>query len=98
MASLFSHLNPTPSFPPYTGPYKVGTIDVELPTSDLKSPSSAPAPDPSIPTIQFRVFYPCDPPARKPKHVYWIPDPQREYLGAYARFLGAGIKLSELFS
>lgn len=96
MAHLLSHLNPIPGFPPYTGPYKVGTVDVEIPVADL--PSSSPAPDPAISTVHFRIFYPCEEPRRHTKRTYWIPDPQREYLGAYARFLGAGPSVSEFFS
>jgi len=96
MAHLFSHLNPVPSFPPYTGPYAVGTVDVEIPVANLPSPS--PAPDPKLSTVHFRIFYPCEEPQKHPKRTYWIPDPQREYLGAYARFLGAGPSVAELFS
>ena len=96
MAHLLSQLNPVPAFPPYSGPYKVGTVDVEVPVTDLPSPS--PAPDPNISTVHFRVFYPGEEPQELPKRTYWIPDPQREYLGAYARFLGAGPSVSEFFS
>ncbi|KAL8733015.1 MAG: hypothetical protein Q9166_002413 [cf. Caloplaca sp. 2 TL-2023] len=90
--SFFSHLNPIPSFPSYTGPYQVGTTDVEIPAAELPSPSSTP--DPSLSTVSFRVFYPCEPPAKHPQPVYWLPDPQQEYLGAYVRFLGASRRLS----
>ena len=90
--SLFSHLNPAPSFPPYTGPYKVGTTDVEIPAAELPSPS--PTPDPTLSTVSFRIFYPCEPPAKPAKPVYWLPDPQQEFLGAYVRFLGASHRVS----
>ncbi|KAF8544336.1 platelet-activating factor acetylhydrolase, isoform II-domain-containing protein [Trichophaea hybrida] len=44
----------------------------------------------------FRQRHPCSPPS---KSVYWLPEPhQREYLGGYARFLGAGSGLAELIS
>ncbi|KAI4117570.1 MAG: hypothetical protein LQ338_007524 [Usnochroma carphineum] len=92
MVSLLSHINPTPGFPPYTGPFKVGSTDVEIPTAELPSPS--PAPDPSISTVSFRIFYPSESPAKHAKPVYWLPDPQQEYLGAYVRFLGASHRLS----
>lgn len=92
MVSFFSHLNPTPGFPSYTGPYEVGTADVEIPAAELPSPS--PTPDPNLSTVSFRIFYPCEPPAKAPKPVYWLPDPQHEYLGAYVRFLGASRRLS----
>ena len=90
--SFLSGLNPTPSFPAYSGPYPVGTLDCEVPTSEILSPS--PAPDPSITTVSFRIFYPCNPPQQGPKSVYWLPDPQRQYLKAYAQFLGASSGLS----
>lgn len=90
--SFVSGLNPTPSFPTYSGPYPVGTLDVEVPTSEVLSPS--PAPDPTITTVSFRVFYPCNPPKEGPKSVYWLPDPQRQYIKAYAQFLGANSGLS----
>lgn len=90
--NFLSGLNPTPSFPAYSGPYAVGTLDCEVPTSEVLSPS--PAPDPSITTVSFRIFYPCNPPQQGPKSVYWLPDPQRQYLKAYAEFLGANSNLS----
>ena len=95
MTSYFSRLSPVPGFPGYTGPYKVGTIDVELPISELESPS--PAPEDHISTVQYRIFYPCEPEA-KGKSVNWIPNPQQGYVSAYTRFLGAGSALAEVIS
>ncbi|KAH8656598.1 platelet-activating factor acetylhydrolase-like protein [Tricladium varicosporioides] len=95
MTSYLSKLNPVPSFPNYSGPYKVGTIDVEIPVSELESPS--PSPDVSISTVQYRIFYPCEPEA-KGKTVNWIPAPQRDYVAGYSRFLGAGSTLAEFIS
>ncbi|CZT50320.1 probable platelet-activating factor acetylhydrolase 2 [Rhynchosporium secalis] len=95
MASYFSRLSPVPGFPEYTGPYKVGTIDVELPISELESPS--PAPEEHISTVQYRIFYPCEPEA-KGKTINWIPNPQQGYVSAYTRFLGAGSVLAEVIS
>ncbi|KAL8938408.1 MAG: hypothetical protein Q9211_003211 [Gyalolechia sp. 1 TL-2023] len=92
MASFFSNLNPTPAFPSFTGPYQVGTTDVEIPAAELPSPS--PAPDSTISTVSFRIFYPSEPSAKPSKPVYWLPDPQHEYLSAYIRFLGASHRLS----
>ena len=97
MATLFSKLNPTPTFPSRTGPYDVGTLDVEIPTACL-DPCIGP-PDPNVSTVQFRIFYPCDSPSTKDgKAVYWIPEPQREHLAAFVRFLGAGTVSADLFS
>ncbi|KAF2259539.1 hypothetical protein CC78DRAFT_57681 [Lojkania enalia] len=90
-------LNPTPEFPPYSGPYVVGSTDVEIPVSELKSPSPAPNSSESLSTVTFRVFYPCQPDATH-QTVRWIPNPQRDYVGAYARFLGANSAFSHIFS
>jgi platelet-activating factor acetylhydrolase len=95
MTSCFSRLSPIPSFPEYTGPHKVGTIDVELPVSELECPS--PAPDEGISTVQYRIFYPCDPNS-KGKAINWIPSPQRGYISAYTKFLGAGSMLADFIS
>jgi len=101
MASWFSHLNPTPSFPDYTGPYQVGTLDVEVPVSDLQTtpdPLTPPASHASIPTIAFRVFYPCLPPSKPARPVRWVQTPQRSTIGAFARFLGANNKMADVIS
>ncbi|KAJ8109969.1 hypothetical protein OPT61_g7063 [Boeremia exigua] len=92
----FKNVNPTPSFPAYTGPHKVGSIDVEIPTSELEDPSED-APPADLPTVAFRVFYPCRQDSEQ-KAVRWIPSPQREYIAAYARFLGANSAFAGLFS
>jgi len=97
MASYISlsRLSPIPGFPSYSGPHDVGTIDVELPVSDLDSPS--PSPGEAISTVQYRIFYPCELDS-KGKAINWIPAPQRGYVSAYARFLGAGSYLAEFIS
>ncbi len=92
-----SHLNPIPAFPAYTGPYKVGTIDVEFPVSELQ-PSSFASPDPSISTIAFRIFYPGAPSSATPSPVNWLQSPQQSYLSAYARFLGVSPGFSNIIS
>ncbi|KAI0401324.1 phospholipase A2 [Xylaria palmicola] len=95
--SLLSKLNPIPRFPEFTGPYKVGTIDVEIPVSDLESPAPVPDNAADIQTVQFRIFYPCDPDATG-KRIPWLPAPQRDYLSAYIKFLGVGAFLAEAAS
>lgn len=91
-------LNPTPSFPAYTGRFKVGTVDVEVPVEELDAPSPEPEEVKGrIETVAFRVFYPCQE-GSKEKFVRWIPEPQREYVGAYARFLGANGAFAQFFS
>lgn len=92
-----SRFNPTPGFPGYTGPYKVGSTDIEIPASELESPGPSPSPCTNLPTVAFRVFYPCQQESEQ-RGVRWIPSPQREYVGAYARFLGANSAFSQVFS
>lgn len=94
MSAFFSRFNPVPVFPTFTGPYRVGSLDVEIPVEELPSP--APAPDPTIPSVSFRIFYPCEVPIKPAKPVYWLPEPQRAYVGAYIRFLGASRRLSSI--
>ncbi|KAF1851364.1 uncharacterized protein K460DRAFT_269662 [Cucurbitaria berberidis CBS 394.84] len=89
-------LNPTPTFPAHTGPYKVGSIDVEIPTSELKSPT-VDTPPADLPTVAFRIFYPCTQESNQ-KAARWIPSPPREYVSAYARFLGANSAFASVFS
>lgn len=96
MASYLKSLSPIPSFPAFTGPYSVGTTDVEIPVSELDSSSSTA--DESIHTIQFRVFYPCEGDAKVPNGINWIPKPQRGYVSAYTRFLGAGTTLAGIIA
>jgi platelet-activating factor acetylhydrolase len=96
MASILQSLNPVPGFSEFTGPYKVGTTDVEIPVKELDGPS--PPPDESIETVLFRVFYPCVDEAASSKHINWLPSPQRAHVSAYTRFLGAGSTLAEVLS
>ncbi len=94
--SWFKKVNPTPSFPSYTGPHKVGTVDVEIPAGELQSPSVHDPPA-DIPTVAFRVFYPCTQESVQ-KGAKWIPNPQREYLSALAKFMGANNAFATAFS
>ncbi|KAF2820623.1 hypothetical protein CC86DRAFT_360440 [Ophiobolus disseminans] len=91
-----NRLNPTPTFPAHTGPYKVGSVDIEIPTSELENPS-ANAPPTDTPTVAFRVFYPAKQDSNE-KGVRWIASPQREYISAYAKFLGANSAFAGVFS
>lgn len=144
--SILSRLNPAnviPRFPAYTGPYAVGSFELEIPVTSLGSVDGV------AETVQFRVFYPTRKPAEAPacgwwsrcdkkhkqkqeekeekhkqkqgekedkeekeeklkeeenasstsKPVRWLPEPyQREYLSAYARFLGASSGFAEIVS
>ncbi|KAI9695250.1 MAG: hypothetical protein M1820_008769 [Bogoriella megaspora] len=93
---VLSYLNPVPSIPKYTGPYGVGSVDIEVPTAELVGTNSGP--DPSITTIAFRVFYPCEQTSRRTKAVRWLPDPQRSYFVSLAEYLSAGTGLAEALS
>ncbi|KAK8137044.1 platelet-activating factor acetylhydrolase [Apiospora sp. TS-2023a] len=96
-ASYLSKLNPIPGFDEYTGPYKVGTIDVEIPITELESPAPAPANTEHIETVQFRVFYPAQPESTG-KRITWLPAPQRDHLTAYIKFLGIGSLVAQAVS
>lgn len=97
MSGYLANLSPIPAFPAYTGPYKVGTVDVEVPVSQLSSPSPVPESAADIETVQFRVFYPAVDESQQPR-ISWLPAPQRHHVSAYTRFLGFGSALSNLLS
>lgn len=97
MAYYLNKVNPVPSLPDYTGPYKVGTVDVEIAVADLQAPSDAPAHAADIHTILFRIFYPAQPES-KGKRITWLPAPQRSHVSAYTKFLGFGSVASEILS
>lgn len=97
IASLLARLNPVPTFPTYTGPYKVGTVDIEIPVTELASPSPAPEDAANIPTILCRVFYPAVDDSRE-AHIPWLPTPQRHYVSAYTQFMGLAHTVAELLS
>jgi len=94
--SWFSKYNPAPSFPAYSGPHEVGTVDVEIPVADL--PAQSFTPDEAPATVAFRLFYPCEKPTTASRPVRWIPQPQRQMVAAFAKFLGASSRLAELFA
>ncbi|KAK2068216.1 hypothetical protein P8C59_002871 [Phyllachora maydis] len=97
MTSLWSRLSPVPAFPEYTGPYKVGTVDVEIPVSELDAPSPAPDCAASIHTILFRVFYPAVTESDGGP-ITWLPAPQRLHVSAYTQFLGVGPMAASVLS
>ncbi|KAK8143750.1 hypothetical protein G3M48_006812 [Beauveria asiatica] len=99
LAAYLAKLSPVPAFPQYTGPYKVGTVDVEIPVADLPSPSPVPAAavDASIETIQYRVFYPAVPESAE-KPISWLPAPQRSHVSAYTQFVGINQMLAGMLS
>lgn len=86
-----------PSFPDYTGPYRVGTIDIEVPVTELSSPAPVPSNATDIHTILVRVYYPAEPNTGGHK-IHWLPTPQRQNVSAYAQFMGLGPTVSSLVS
>ncbi|KAJ6788006.1 hypothetical protein PWT90_01118 [Aphanocladium album] len=97
LAAYLAKLSPVPAFPEYTGPYKVGTMDVEIPVCDLQSPSPAPANAADIETVQYRVFYPAVPQSVE-KPITWLPAPQRNHVSAYTQFVGINQMLAGMLS
>lgn len=97
LAFCLSKLGIIPSFPRYSGPYKVGTVDVELPVDDLESPSPVPSPATAIATIQFRIYYPAVPDSLE-NYIRWLPNPQRHQISSYARFMGIGALLADIIA
>jgi platelet-activating factor acetylhydrolase len=108
----FPSLNLVPGFPEYSGPYTVGSCDVEFTVDELNPPS--PRPDGvEIGTVSYRVFYPCEA-TTTTRPIRWLPSPQKVsdcieripirannrqgYLAAYAKFLGAHTMFAEAFS
>ncbi|CRK17063.1 hypothetical protein BN1723_017511, partial [Verticillium longisporum] len=86
LSAYLSQLNPVPTFPDYTGPYKVGTVDVEIPVSELESPSHAAESAADIYTVSCRIYYPATPDSTG-KPISWLPSPQRHHVSAYTQFM-----------
>lgn len=86
-------------FPAHTGPYSVGTVDIELPISSLPQPFATPCPDAEVTTILFRLFYPCVEPdtSAKTPAATWIPSPQDGHIREFGKFLGLSESLANLF-
>ena len=93
---MFSSLNPIPSFPAYTGPYKVGSSEVEIPISEI--PSESLVPEAKITSIKFRVFYPTKSDATSKKSVSWLPDPHKDAMAALIGFTGSGPRVQKLLN
>lgn len=94
--SWLSKLSPIPAFPAYTGPHQVGTVDVEIPSADLR-PVALKSPPGACPTTAFRLFYPCDEAENHARPVRWIPQPQKTVIASMARFLGSSSWMAEIY-
>ncbi|KAF4586001.1 phospholipase A2 [Ophiocordyceps camponoti-floridani] len=97
IATLLSRISPVPAFPEYTGRYKVGSVDAELPVDSLESPVPTPAKAGDIATVQFRVFYPAVDESAE-KRISWLPKPRRQHVSAYTQFVGLGPWLSDFLA
>ena len=93
---MLSSLNPIPSFPAYAGPYKVGSSEVEISTSEI--PSESPVADSRITSIKFRVFYPTDSDASSKQSISWLPEPHKESTAGLLSFTGVTPKLQKMLS
>lgn len=96
--SSLSTMGLLPYFPAYSGPYSVGSIDIEVASADLVPHNQASSRIPE--TVACRVFYPAEQPEKKShaRPVYWIQDPQKDIVSAYGRFLGVSPRLATAFS
>ena len=83
---MFGSLYPLPYLPSFSGPYKVGSSEVEVPISELLDAVQT---GDAIETIKFRIFYPTVANAKPTSSVYWLPEPQKQLTEAYASFMGA---------
>ena len=86
----------TPAVPRFPGPYAVGSAEYEIPISEIDTQTSPP--DPNITTIKFRLFYPTDAPYQG-ETIPWVPDsptPQKQWVDAFGRFLGASLGWSSI--
>lgn len=83
--------------PGYTGPYRVGAVDVEYPLETPRRVSDAKFKSKSdgdyafeVETVLFTLYYPTSHKARSsaPDKYYWFPKPVSATAKGYARFLG----------
>ena len=93
---MLSLLSPIPRLPAYSGPYHVGSVEYEIPINEIDAKSSAP--EPNIPTIKFRLFYPTSATTSKTTTTTWVPPPQRQWTEAFTDFLGLSSRLSKVLN
>lgn len=83
--------------PGYTGPYRVGALDIEYPletpnrVSDVKFKSKSDGDYAfEVETVLFTLYYPISPRSRgsSAEKYYWFPKPVSATAKGYARFLG----------
>ncbi|KAI8624776.1 hypothetical protein F5Y19DRAFT_302879 [Xylariaceae sp. FL1651] len=84
---LFFH-----SLPEYSGPYSVGTMDIEVPAREPRTFSHIKRNHVHIlrmDTVLFSIYYPCElsSVAKKPSRATWLPRPRIRTSHGYAKFL-----------
>ena len=70
---------------------------MEIPITDLEPQSEVPENTPDIETVLLRIYYPALPDSKEP-FITWVPEPQRQQISGYSRFLGLGSRVSEFVS
>lgn len=83
------------SLPAYSGPYSVGTMEIELPVREPRTFSGIKREKVHalrMDTVLFSVFYPCDTSkfaktGNKPSRATWLPRPRTQTSRGYAKFL-----------
>ncbi|KAK3939698.1 platelet-activating factor acetylhydrolase [Diplogelasinospora grovesii] len=79
------------TLPPYTGPYNVGFLEIELPARDPRPFSHIKRNHEyalKLDTVLFSVYYPCTRPDTKTSsRVPWLPRPRVPTCKGYAKFL-----------
>lgn len=83
------------SLPPYSGPYSVGIMEVELPVPEPQTFSSIKRGERHalrMDTVLFAIYYPCDRSScatrnGRPSRATWLPRPRVPTCKGYAKFL-----------
>lgn len=83
------------SLPAYSGPYSVGTMEIELPVRQPRTFSKIKRGELHalrMDTVLFSIYYPCDTSSfakhgNKPSRATWLPRPRVKSSHGYAKFL-----------
>ncbi|KAI3324716.1 hypothetical protein HD806DRAFT_53558 [Xylariaceae sp. AK1471] len=85
------------TLPDYSGPYSVGTMDIEVPVREPRTFSRIKRNHAHVlrmNTVLFSIYYPCDvssysTKAKKPSRATWLPRPRVPTCHGYAKFWSA---------
>lgn len=78
------------TLPPYTGPYQVGFIEIEVPAREPRHFSHIKRnhePALKLETVLFSIYYPCDLDSKTLPRVPWLARPRLETCKGYSKFL-----------